>query len=53
MRILKFFTVKKITYIAIFLALISLYLLASSFFNIKKINEFNKTVSKGEATEIC
>ena len=52
MRILKFFTVKKITYIAISLALISLYLLASSFFNIKKINEFNKTVSKGETTEI-
>ena len=52
MRILKFFTVKKITYIAISFILISLYLLASSFFNIKKINDFNSKVSKGDATEI-
>ncbi len=52
MKVLKFFTVKKISYIAIFLAVVSLYFIISSFFTIQKINDFNNLINEGKSTEI-
>ena len=52
MKILKFFTVKKITYIALLLTITSLYFLGSSFINIQKINKFNSLVNEGNSTRL-
>lgn len=52
MKIIKFFTVKKITYVALLLGAISLYLIGSSLLSIQKISKFNNLVSEGKSSKL-
>ena len=52
MKIIKFFTVKKITYIALFFTVASLFFLGLSSTNIQKINKFNSLIIEGNSSKL-
>lgn len=52
MKLIKIFSVKTLTYVAMLLSLISLYFIVSSSLNIQKINKFNSLIDEGKSTDI-